>query len=343
MIRIQDAVPYFIAIGLMSPFCINSWNDLEKTRKTMICFGGIVLLAACFGKRLDTYGYRSLMLAQEAYAKGGHKMVSSNPLAIASFGGSVATFAFLYFFTAKNMMFKFISIVALGAAAIAMVNSGSRGNIIAVSVSLLLGLFLLRKQLTTNDQIRAGLLLVIVVAVGVWHISSDERMARRWNGYKTNEAVQGRAFLAGELFNEYAKTPERWFLGLGSTASFPLVGFYCHVTQVEILCELGVIGILLYGTICILTFQNSVRLVKNARGSPKNYSLAIALVCCSLTGFITQAKSGTFIGITEWFALSIVISSMARATAPKKKSHIHPMFLQRPQHSHFASDRNPIS
>ncbi len=46
----------------------------------------------------------------------------------------------------------------------------------------------------------------------------------------------------------FSKGPIYWMFGIGSSASFHpnIVGIYCHVVIVEVLCELGLLGLGLY-------------------------------------------------------------------------------------------------
>ena len=324
--RVKSALPYFIVIGVLSPLCINSWKDLEDTRKVMIVFGGLVLVAASLGTRVESHSGRSLQLAETAINSRG-RQVLANPLAIASFAGSVVTFAFLYLVATKKTSERFLCLIAIFAGAVAMANSGSRGNIVAVGGSMLIGLYLLRKQLTVNGRLIAILLVLAVICVGVWKISSDDRMLQRWSAETAVEAIQGRQQSAWILVEEFRETPDRWFFGLGSSASYYVAGFYIHMIQVEILCELGIVGFSIYAAICLITFKNCFALVKMAKGSSQKTSIAVALSCCSLAVFITHAKSNTFLTTPDWYALNIVMSTMVRN---QKVFGHNPGYIMRP-------------
>jgi hypothetical protein len=108
-------------------------------------------------------------------------------------------------------------------------------------------------------------------------------------------------------------SPFGWLFGLGSSASFDprILGNYCHVTVVEVLAELGLMGFLLLSTFSLFVARDSLRLYRLTKDSEVDRGVAVTLVALFFFGVILSLKQGSFLTNTYLFSFGLMISRQA--------------------------------
>ena len=232
---LKRAVPYMAAFVLVAPFCAHDQKQIDVAIKVTIYFGGLVLFALALG----SFGGRAVVLEVV-----GGKLVEANPLAAATFGGYVTICAIfsLYRLRSRNsFIFPLqVAIAVLGVYTI--VRSASRGQLIFLMIACFIWLPITAKVAAKRSSIVA-MIIAVVLAYGGMRLVEGLNFTARWQQRHVTEATEGRFMQSRVLLEEmFDAGPAAWLLGLGSSASYRVVGGYPHIVPAEILGEEGLIG-----------------------------------------------------------------------------------------------------
>ena len=315
--RLSAVAPYFLQFAIISPLCVLDRNQLDKAVKVLLYFGFFVLIGLALspivnrGIVLDTGGVLS-------------KRLEANPLAVASFAGTVILGAVFKIYGMKDKrgsLFLFhIAIVAI--ALLVLARSGSRGQVVAVVIAMTIWLPLTARVAAKRSSLLA-IATVLIFCMGLFYFVSNGADAHRWNADMLREHTSGRLDLGFQLLDVWFDSgPIYWMVGLGNSSSWEIIGFYPHVVPMEILGEEGLLGLGLFVAFCLSTAMGGYRMLKSEEidvQSRVNLGLVLAVFSFNLA---LSFKQGSLIGAQSLFGSGLTAawySAYLQMQARKKR------------------------
>lgn len=281
-------LPYIVAFGFLAPMCIFDEKQLDTAIKVLIGFGALVVL----GVNLSETGYRGIVLTTQQ-----GRAIEANPLAAASFAGYVA-FAALFSIWGKKLLspWSIIKILIIGISVVAIIRSGSRGQLLAFAFVSILFFPIVAKAAAKRSTVFAMLAALALTAFTIFMVD-QLGWTNRWDYQRLLDDHIGRMSLLTTLL-EYnlAEGPQAWLFGLGSSASYKVVGGYPHNAIGETLAEEGLLGFMLLMTVLILSFVQGFRLMTSEALS-KQTRVNVATIMAMFTfNCILSMKEGSLLG-----------------------------------------------
>ena len=308
--------PYVAVIAFAAPLLLQNHEDVRHVCSWTVVVGGILCALALF---FGHWGARGLLLAGDVLDQ------ETNPLAIASLGGTVCVMAVLSIQQAswwRKLLYAVLGPIALAT----IVRSGSRGQLLAAGLALLLGWPLASSRRSFRAWLTLAVAVGVLSAVGFWiwqHVNLNVDSGR-WDAQQSQEQVQGRLEIAGSLLQRTISNPGSLIFGLGNSSSFYYAGIYPHIAAAEVLAEEGLVGMALYLSIMVATGGSLSRLMTASVGrldpvARNAYGLLAALFVFELT---LTMKEGTLLSSTYVFAYAAIIGRMSQqpATEPDASS-----------------------
>lgn len=299
--------PYLIGIGIIAPLTINSLSSLKTAIRMVLILGVFLAIGLFFSK---VHGRHVVVELQ-----GSRSPRQLNPLAVGSFAGYLAICALVTTIDSKHKLIRFaIAVLAI----YLVVRSGSRGQLLAVLVALGAVMpFMLRISLSvTRRSALIGVFGIVTVSAlllaGSYYfiVARGERSSQRWTLDTMVQTFESTRFVSvSYLFEHYAEEgPATWLMGLGSSGSYAVLGSYPHVVPAEILCELGLIGLMIYLTFIVVSGRSAIRLLR-AKDLPIDVRRCIgAVTAVFLMELILGFKQGSMLGSSFFFSLGILLS-----------------------------------
>ena len=142
------------------------------------------------------------------------------------------------------------------------------------------------------------------------------------------------------LLDEWVRSnPLTWLFGLGAAASWGIQGIYPHVVPVEVLAELGIVGLIGYFCLLGLVINTFLRLGKLTVGNPVDRGTVAVLATLFLFHWIMSLKQGSFIFFYHSFFIAILAArvewSYRRQRKAKQRTRLRQMMLpQVAQHAY---------
>lgn len=319
--KMGDAIPYFLVIGFGAPLCIRRPIDLRDAIATTVVFGGLVMIGITFSSG------PGLGISYQATLR---QRLNTNYLAVGEYAMIVALVSFGVLMIERNTRHRIIALICSSFAMFALYRSGARGQAIAFLIGLLTlyvgtHLFLIKRNLTRSSitiLISAFIALTIVL-----QFSDDmEFQHSRWRidslleSTSSSSGLEDRINMSRVLLTQYFRTPSAIIAGLGSSSSFQILGSYCHVVPIEVLCELGLAGILIYSSLLLRTNHIAWKVIKdeNALRALRSSQMILTSIVCAM--LILQLKQGSVIGMQSFIATS---SMMAATSEMAQQSHAY--------------------
>ncbi|MES1196814.1 MAG: hypothetical protein ABUL58_07715, partial [Steroidobacter sp.] len=261
--NLQDAldqwslqVPYILMIAIVAPLLVKDVEEVHLVTGWTLWIGGIIcLLALAFG----TWGLRGLRVI------GDFMRSETNPLAIASLGGTVFVIGMLSVMTPVSWFRKVICVVLALVGLAVILRSGSRGQLLAAVIAVVMGMPMAAKKRNFGAWLTMLILIAVFAKAGFWIWDQLDVDSARWSAKSSTADLEGRLGMAATLLAAAARNPLTMLFGLGNSSAFHYVGFYPHVALLEVLGEEGVAGFLLYTAILLLTIRNAFSLDKKMR------------------------------------------------------------------------------
>ena len=308
--------PYLLFSVFFLPLLVqNSADAMEGLRGTIIP-GAILATALAF---LVQWGYRSI----ESDVPAGEAI--QLPLAIAHLGAVVFVLAILYF------RWRGISaLVALGLVTISVilvVKTGSRGQLISMILSAMVFF-----PISRGWSFSRGAVITLVGAglalVAIWALLPDlsTLVSAEQGRFDSERAVvdyEERVEAVQRLFDVYASSGILGLLfGLGNSASFSpqILGFYTHIVPAEILCELGVVGLMLFVTIWGMAARAMLRFGTRLGSLQVAAETRRSIACLGAIAFIElllSFKEGSLVRDVNLFLFPILIEGILASVAAR--------------------------
>jgi hypothetical protein len=312
--------PYLLFSVVLLPLLIRNPDDAVEGLLGTIIAGAILAAALAF---LVDWGYRSI----ESEVDAGEAV--RLPLAIAHLGAIMFVSAVLFF-----RWRGIAALAALGLLAISIIlviKTGSRGQLISMVLSAMLFLPVSRGWSLSRGAL-AGIAAAALAMAVIWIFLPDlsNLLSTQEGRFDADRAVgdyEERIAAASRLLDAYLSSGVLTLLfGLGSSASFSpgIVGFYVHIVPVEILCELGVVGFILFVTALGLAVRALVRLafiISSPQISPATRRAVACLSAFALIELLLSFKQGSVVRDVNLFLFPILIEGMlASVTATLKRT-----------------------
>ena len=307
-------IPYVLMIAVAAPLLIKTTDDMYLAANwTLWIGGGICVLALIFGK----WGLRGLLV------NGDFLRSETNPLAIASLGGTLCVIAMVSMMAPMSWTKKTLlaAVALIGIAVI--LRSGSRGQLIAAVIGALAGMPMAAKKRSIGAWVTMVIVVFIVMQAGWWIWDQLGVDSARWSGKRTSEDAEGRLLMATTLLSAASHDPVKLVIGLGNSSAFHYVGFYPHIALLEIIAEEGIVGCAVYFSMLVLTVRNVIMLDRKARSVGNHDAGRVIAVLAALFIFewVLTFKQGTLLSSVYVVAYAAIISALHKQLANVADSH----------------------
>ena len=235
--RLSDASIYLVAILFIAPLLLSKPSDFTRMLDGVNWLGGAMVIAFAY---LPSFEGRTVAATNDAFDEAVAEQIVGLPLTLATFAGVVAIVSVL---RVKRMpihmlwtAFVFISAMYL------LAKTGSRGQFFFTLGAIMLSLPTLWKGFSINRVFLyclAGVLIAITLFVV---INTENTISSRLGeeGVARGFAVRFETTII--MLGLWSADFKTIIFGLGSSASWAVVGIYIHNVTLEVLAELGLIG-----------------------------------------------------------------------------------------------------
>ena len=299
--QLRAAAPYLGVFALITPLLLTRRGDLSDAMYTLLVLGTPTLLAL-YGSR---WTGRSIEFSVD---DAGFYTLKGNPLAIGSLGGQVAIAVTLMNFRGAGRFWQVarwpIFVIALAVIA----KSGSRGQFIGALIAIV-ALFPVSRRIKNLGGF-AALAFGLLVGALLTRYAMETFITESWRWSAAtmyDVATESRGGMALAVIGAWAASnPVIWVIGMGSSASFRVIGFYPHVVPAEVLAELGLVGFSLYAWLAVRAARSGWRAARAVADDPVARGQVAALVAMALYNLILSLKSGSLLGSSVYFGLVIL-------------------------------------
>lgn len=308
-------LPYLLVFVLVTPLCATDRGAISSAVEVTTNFGGLILLGLAF----STFGSRGVVL--ELYD--GNRLNEGNPLEIGSYGATVALCVLIQLYCSKMTMFRRLFLLSIaGLGVYATVRSQSRGQLVALVISLMVWLPVLSGLKKSQTKIVA---LATAASMGLFSfiVLKEMEMLDRWRGESLRSAGIDRLGAITTLWNAYVNGGVLvWLVGLGSSASFFYSETYPHNVPFEVLCELGLLGFGVFLYFSAATVLAGKQLLATRGLSPAaRVNVGVLLSVFSFHALLTL-KQGSLLGSAFFLSFAScvawVIPRYRMVAAPEK-------------------------
>lgn len=235
--NIVQALPYLTLYLLLAHVVLTDIADFEDMKKGFVILLVPLLFACVF---FATWQYR--VMKPVIYFSG----MKLNPLAVSMFGGILLSFCVFI----RHKSSKLITVAAWLVAVVCLIliiKTESRGQFLALIMAVPLFFLYRGGRVNAKTIIVSGMVTALFIYGGFYllELYSDDT---RWGSDRLGNDAYGRFEAAVALLDAWAKSPSHYLTGFGISASYApeFGGFYVHNVPIEILAELGLIGIFIY-------------------------------------------------------------------------------------------------
>lgn len=301
--------PYVLTVALLAPLLFTDFEDARTALNwTAITGLALCLLALLFGH----WGSRGLVLYGHdvGYGAQNYFEFETNPLALSSMAGTVAVIAAAWFARPTHPLLRLLALVCIPVAVAVILRTGSRGQLLSTGAALLVTLpiaFHLRELRSIASLVVVGALLA---AMAWWATSLVHVDASRWASEQAQSAVEGRFENAWALLGASSSSPVSFLFGLGNSSAFKVIGFYPHITGLEVLGEEGILGAAVYIAIFALVLRSIRRIMARTDFDDVKRNVLAVLSGLLLFEFLVSSKQGSLLISVYPFAYAIILARL---------------------------------
>jgi hypothetical protein len=312
----MGSAPYLVTIVLLAPLLISNLDDAHAAFIwTALVGGAICALALLFGnwgdRGLVVFGHQALEDASNIY------LYETNPLALSTLGGTAFLIAALSLGRTNAMLVRVLALVCIPIALAVVLRSGSRGQMIASAVALLVALPIAFRLKDARSLVALFVVAAVVLGLGWWGASLVDINTSRWADSQATADVVGRFAMAQTLLGASTSGFFTIVFGLGNSSSFQVLGIYPHITGVEVLAEEGIVGAIIYCAIIVLTIRSIKRISSQGELTDRRRSALATLSGLFVFELILSWKQGSLLFSVYVFAYAIMLG---RLESPEVKS-----------------------
>jgi hypothetical protein len=305
--------PYNITFILLLPMVLQKPEDIRSGLVATLFFGTFVMALLLMGTSIHGWG-RTIEVAhgQGVVNRVGKLETRLGPLAIAETCGQIMIVAVLMRFSGVNKLWAYGRWIVAFMALLLIYRSGSRGQLIAALMSLVMFMPMRSGIKQITGWIATMVSLCLIGGIAVFAFAGVEDQTGRWNLESMQSTFSStRLDLVSKLMAFWANSPAfNWFFGIGSSASFDarVCGTYPHVVLVEILGELGFMGLFLYLTFIAIVVRDGIRLFSLQKEEPIQRAVAVTILAMFTYQMLLTFKQGSFITHTTSYAMCMLLS-----------------------------------
>lgn len=295
------AGPYIVLVTFTAPLLVREVGDVRSGFEWIAAVGGaLCLLMLLFG----TWSERGLQLY------GDLSDTQTNPLALASLGGTVAIVSSISLL-GRGRLLKRIFLGAFFPIGLALVlRTGSRGQLLALMPALLVA-WPIASNLRDTRSVLALLVGLLAVAGLAWWASTLVAIdSARWATGQSEQDVLGRVDMATTLLHAASSSVMTTIFGLGNSSSFQIIGFYPHITALEVLAEEGMLGAGVYASIIFLALKSVLRVMARIREDYAARRTLAMLTAAFVFELILTWKEGTLLSSVYAFAYAVMLGRL---------------------------------
>ncbi len=305
--RYALAAPSLTAIAILMPLVICKARDLQDAVYTVLILGCPVLLSMLGAN------WTGRSLEFDTWAAAGQ--AAGNPLAVASVAGYIAIAATLMNYRGLARIWQPLRWAIVILAILIIFKSASRGQLFACLLAVIALLPVSRRLSKASGLVGTAVglfLLSLVASVLFAHVAALQ--GGRWDWTTMFQTYEGgRVDTSLTVLKAWVHAgPLRWLIGLGSSGSFAVIGFYPHMVPAEVLAELGLVGAGLYGAVLYLTIRSLRRMWPRFADFPEARGILAVWGAIFVFEFILGCKQGSMIGQPFFFAAVILIGRLER-------------------------------
>jgi hypothetical protein len=305
------SAPYWIVSFVMLTLLVSNFRDMRSALYVLITIGACLLPVFAMSY---TGTEREIQFERSGAAVGQLDLKGGNPLAIATFAGTVSIAAILMNFRGMARFWTVLRWAVVAVGIIVSIRSGSRGQLFALIVVVLAFLPLSRR--INNLAGFAGLVMgVLIFGVLLSAVYGQFATDRRWEPTQWFDAyTQGRVNTSVILLNEWFDAgPVAWLLGLGAAASYQVTGlwFYPHLVMAEVLGELGLIGFVILWLVPIFGFAAVKQAWPYVKDHPEMRGIIATVAAMFLFDIVLSFKQGSVVGYPICYAMCGILGRLA--------------------------------
>jgi hypothetical protein len=289
-------VPYIIVQVFVAPLLLADPRELTKIFAYQIFIGGLFAALIIFGSEVTG---RRITLGDDG-------SITGSPLSVAEAGGITVICAVL-----MTRLFKgdvIIKVIISAICIFAIVRSGSRGQLIALAFALIAA-FPMTYSIK-NPKLVVGSVLVVLILGYVTYVGLELfwQDSGRFSSEGMSDDYALRIGKVTRLMSAWLANPAAIIFGLGNSASFSLSinGSYPHFIPIEILCEEGVIGFLIYAWVLAIVAREALYVGIYRSGTRQETSGLAILFGIIVYLFFISLKQGSFLSSTPFFMSTIL-------------------------------------
>ena len=290
----KTGFPYIILMMVFAPLLIKDIKQYEKLIFALLIIGTVMCLLIMFNPRASFGGERfTLSLGAEKGQRRG------SPLAVASLGGMVALAAALIRFRGVGRVFIVARAVGFFSGLGLAILTGSRGQVLGVILVSILFYPMARRVKNVQQFFATALGAGVLVGAlnFTWNFFISLENQARWTPEKLLDGVGRRFERVWDLFSAYLADPGAWLQGLGPGGYNSITGLgYVHNSIVEVLCELGLFGFVLFSLAIWCCFVEGRRVFHAYKEDPIRRSVVTILIALTFYQFFLSLKQGSIIG-----------------------------------------------
>lgn len=304
------AAPYTVAYVFLLPLIFGKSRDLETGMKAVVYSGTVIIVILLLFTRLHEWG-RSFKIESMVIDRFGEEKTGAQGHGIATLAAEVAMFTFFLTWRRAQTIWLAARAALMVLACAMIIRTDSRGPLFMLIICTLVFAPIRWPKLDTRLLIGVPL-AALILGIGVYWGASFSVHAWRWAPDRMIEDFQtGRIDLSAAVLKEWLRgSPWQILFGLGAGASFHYIGIYPHVLVVQILCETGIVGLVIHLATLAVTFLNLKKLLKLSKNDERLRGLTCALGAVFVFRWSMTFKAGGIEGIYELFLLSLLIAKL---------------------------------
>ena len=304
-------------------------TDIHKAKRTFIWLVLLALVVSCYTIFTISQGLIQRQLLTSVRAS----FLGVNPISYAGWLGAIAVIIFSIIPELKVRGFQLIALVCLCFIFFAMVAANSRGPFVsfASTIMLILGL---RYWRTEKTKIVLGLLLIAVFVIIIFQVMPPEITSRYLDVTESQPVpkrmtlftVNERLFFWRTAFLRTFDSIPRFLFGVG-IGGFSHVAvrydarLYPHNIFLEIFCELGFIGLILFLLFLGTTFAEIIKKIQSFQNVQARAFLFASTMAATFTLIGAQFSGDLNDNRRLWFLLGLSLA-ISRLAEMNSKPHL---------------------
>ncbi len=307
-------LPYVILFVILAPMTIRTIDEVPMFRNGLLLLGSVTLLAIMISPRFSFWSGRLVFqFGSES---------RTNPLVIGELAALLLLAAVLWKLSGFGLLALLPRIAAIAIALNALLQSGSRGQLILVIAICVLSIPIARRIDNVFRLFGYGA-LGIVGLLALFYLAQNLNLdvMDRWRGDSMEEAVGGRVDAILTSLRYWVLAPSHWLMGLGTNAfTSPQFNFTyglegrIHNLLVELLTETGLIGLGIFAFIIRVAVKDARWLFDRFANDPERRASIGLLISFLGYQLLLAQKQSHLWGDASIFCLICIISRIRKVT-----------------------------